>query len=124
MTVDRLEKTIKHVWLEPKRVAQVEAPAPWFDAEAEAIDFDWWEPRYDQPWRRQYARDREAFGGAHVAGPSAPVEGPNNPNRLRRELELEERHLAEAEGESLEVAEEIDRASGRIAWLRGRLEAA
>ena len=22
-------------------------------------DWDWWEPRYDQPWRRQVARDRE-----------------------------------------------------------------
>lgn len=26
----------------------------------EMPDFDWWEPRHDQPWRRQAARDREA----------------------------------------------------------------
>lgn len=26
----------------------------------EMPDFDWWEPRHDQPWRRQQARDREA----------------------------------------------------------------
>lgn len=29
-----------------------------FEAPPEPIDFDWWEPRYDQPWRRQAARDR------------------------------------------------------------------
>jgi hypothetical protein len=27
----------------------------------EMPDFDWWEPRHDQPWRRQDARRRE-FG--------------------------------------------------------------
>jgi len=27
----------------------------------EEPDWNWWEPRYDQPWRRQQARDRE-FG--------------------------------------------------------------
>jgi len=26
----------------------------------ERPDFDWWEPRHDAPWRRQYHRDREA----------------------------------------------------------------
>lgn len=39
-------------WANPDRIvsfAEVE-PMP---------DFDWWEPRHDQPWRRQAARDRE-----------------------------------------------------------------
>ena len=38
----------------------------WRDPEArvtitlcEPPDWDWWEPRHDQPWRRQAARDRE-----------------------------------------------------------------
>lgn len=26
----------------------------------EPPDFDWWEPRHDQPWRRGQARDRQA----------------------------------------------------------------
>ena len=26
----------------------------------EPPDWDWWEPRHDQPWRRKQARDREA----------------------------------------------------------------
>ena len=26
----------------------------------EPPDFDWWEPRHDQPWRRKQTRDREA----------------------------------------------------------------
>lgn len=87
-----LNSVLKHVYSEPKFVAQVqfwnECPTPmqqifgsiprpvvkdyidgkgWPEhianqtvsyVEYEQIDFDWWEPRHDAPWRRQDARNR------------------------------------------------------------------
>jgi hypothetical protein len=90
-----LNRVLKHVYSEPKFVAQVEwwhlHPDPiqqalaivgrdaaeqyieghgWPEGVAEMEisvtmppeepDWDWWEPRHDQPWRREQARDREA----------------------------------------------------------------
>lgn len=41
-------------WLESVADVEVSVTLP-----PERPDFDWWEPRHDQPWRRQAARDRE-----------------------------------------------------------------
>ena len=127
-TLDEADRTLKHVWSEPKARVAFEAP---FDFAAalrgepgETIDPDWWEPRHDQPWRRQVARDREEFGGAYVAGPKPPVEGPNNPNRLRRELERDARWLAEYEAQESEIERDMLATRERIAWLKQRLGAA
>ena len=81
---------IRHVWTEPKFVAQVHwardqpslfeqimaqvgrsaveqyaAGGDWPNPDTlvhvevrKEPDWDWWEPRHDQPWRRQQARDR------------------------------------------------------------------
>jgi hypothetical protein len=86
-TLADFDRIAKHVWTEPKFVAEVEwhgeyglaaqlgrQAAPQMEQIArgeqptpnvevtlafhEPPDFDWWEPRHDQPWRRQAARDR------------------------------------------------------------------
>jgi hypothetical protein len=92
MNFDEMNRVLKHVYGEPKFVAQVqywkECPSPaaqifgaiprpvlddfvagrgWPEDVAnrqvsfvqyEQIDFNWWEPRHDAPWRRQDARNR------------------------------------------------------------------
>jgi hypothetical protein len=91
MSARSLSTIAKHVWTEPKFVAQIEwgrdhpslaaqlmGQVPRKELEEyvdtgqhpnpdrrvsfvmyDEPDWDWWEPRYDQPWRRQAARDRE-----------------------------------------------------------------
>lgn len=86
-----LNTIIKHVYTEPKTVAQIQWSADhpsvgmqleqqvgWHNlqhyvatgqhpdpdirvsiVQYDEPDWDWWEPRYDQPWRREQARDRE-----------------------------------------------------------------
>jgi hypothetical protein len=40
-----------HGWENPDREIVLEMHEP--------PDWDWWEPRHDQPWRRKQSRDRE-----------------------------------------------------------------
>ena len=91
MSAEEFDRVLRHVWSEPKFVAQVEWMKDhpgivgqmmeqgvsrseiegYIDGEGwehpdrevtlvvhEMPNFDWWEPRHDQPWRRQAARDR------------------------------------------------------------------
>lgn len=122
-TIADYDRTLRHVWSEPKSVAKQEHAweFPILGGSYEPIDFDWYEPRFDQPWRRQVARDRAEFGGEHVGGASAPVEGPNNPNRLTRELWDAERDLERAEEELEEKRDEASAARARIAQLQAHL---
>lgn len=53
-----LVSVIKHVWSEPKALVALHAVDP--DDPDYVVDPDWWEPRYDQPWRRQMVRDYKA----------------------------------------------------------------
>ena len=90
---------------------------------ADIPTLDWWEPRYDHPWRRQNALIREVYGGGEFAKPKPPVEGPNNPDRLRRELESARQDLNEAENSAMLATEQRFSALGRIWSLEDRLGA-
>ena len=93
--LEQMNAVVKHVWTEPKFVAQVKwralqpslsqqleaqvgrsamerfaAGGGWpepdrvvsFVLPDEEPDWDWWEPRHDQLWRREAARARELEG--------------------------------------------------------------
>lgn len=62
-TVDGVNAAIKHVWTEPKFVAETNG----------LPDADWWEPRYDQPWRRQMVRD---YGAGYLPSREPVVRPP------------------------------------------------
>ena len=111
-TLDKISKVVAHAWSEPKALLQWES----------GVDADWWEPRWDQPWRRQVARDREQFGGEFVARARPPLEGPNNPNRIRRELEVAQQGLDEAIDSEEEAEEAVSDALFEVASLRARLK--
>ena len=105
-------RVIRHVWTEPKALLDLSR-----------FDGDWWEPRWDIPYRRQDTRDREEFGGQHVAAPKPPNEGPDNPDRLSRELLTASDDAALARGRLIEAEEEEAQAAARIVRLQERLEA-
>lgn len=116
-------RMLRHAYSEPK--SEVVMSAPVLTALAghneEVIDPDWWEPRYDQPCRRLVARDRQEFGGEYVAKAKPPVEGPNNPNRLRRELVDARFDLVRANASLDEAQETCEDALLRIAALEEKL---
>lgn len=120
-TAQQFDRQLKHAWLEPKHLVAMEAPSPWFWSGVEPIDPDWWEPRHDQPWRRQVARNREEYGGEYVASAKPPVEGPNNPNRLRRELKWAEDELRSALVALRSAEDDEEAVRARIRGLKGRI---
>lgn len=93
-SIERYEEILRHVWLEPRSLAQSEwskqnNPFEFLReiprAEVKAFvegkgwsektgkktvqitlrkepDWAWWEPRYDQPWRRETMRDAAFYG--------------------------------------------------------------
>jgi hypothetical protein len=118
-------RIFRFAWTEPKQQASSEhrlllPPLLSNEPGPEPIDFDWWEPTTE--WRRENARWREQFGGAKFGKAQAPVEGPNNPNRLRRELAEAEssqlkalRALKETEDDLLRANEALARVGQRVA---------
>src|SRR5690242_9621152 len=98
--VRTMERSLSFVYGEPKAAARSDyrGSFPILSGQPEEpIDFDWWEPTTE--WRRENARHVEWFGGESFGRPSPPVEGPNNPDRLARELEDAEDDLRSANGE-------------------------
>lgn len=118
------EKLLRFTWSDPKALARSDErlSGGWFLADREPIDFDWYEPTSE--WRRDNARWVAQFGGEKFGRAASPVEGPNNPHRLRRELEDAERDLHNAEVEQREAEDRAIAASERAARLRDALNPA
>jgi hypothetical protein len=121
--LDDYDKLLRFAWSDPKALAQGEEllSSGWFLADREPIDFDWYEPT--TAWRRDNARWVEWFGGEKFGKAAPPVEGPNNPDRLRRELADAEADERAALGRRDEAEEEAEQAAERIRRLRWRLAA-
>lgn len=123
--IDQAEKVLRFVYSDPKHEVVMGGPSMFstmFGGD-EPINADWYEPRYDAPWRRDNARHIEWFGSEKFGEPSAPVEGPNNPNRLRRELTEAETSLVYAESEQEDADDHALTAEARISKLQERLAA-
>lgn len=112
------DRILRFHWTDPKSLARSDYELDWL-TRPEPIDFDWYEPTTE--WRRENARWREQFGGAKFGRPSPPVEGPNNPDRLRRELETAEADLRVADVKIAEARDDRAAALDRATKLRERL---
>lgn len=119
-TLENFEKHLKFAWGDRDKS---DVAMSWFPPDGEVLDPDWWEPRHDAPWRRQDARARAFYGAKQVAAPKPPIEGPNNPNRLRREFETAQRDLADLLVQIGEEEAELDQLTARVSHLKERLDA-
>lgn len=117
VTLQQAEKHSRFAWRQSNRS---DVDGYWVPYTTERLDGDWWEPT--SRWRREAFEEREFYGGEIFGKPSAPVEGPNNPNRLRRELEYAERELHNAEAEQTDAEDRAISAAGRINRLRTKLD--
>lgn len=121
-TIKKFEKTLQFAWRQTnRRDVEMHFPSAFLalDRRLETFDAEWWEPT--TAWRREDYEVREFFGGERFGRPSLPVEGPNNPNRLRRELEEAERALHNAEAEQTDAEDRAIAAAERAHRLRSRL---
>src|SRR5512142_233347 len=120
VTLSEAEKHLKFAWRQSNRrdVESYWGGTP-FGGKIETLDADWWEPT--SRWRRENVEERDYYGGEIFAKPSPPVEGPNNPNRLRRELENAEADLERANYAMDEAIDDVRSADERISRLRTKL---